>query len=204
MIEAIDSYIPLPERDLDKPFLMPVESAFSIPGRGTVICGSIESGIVKKGDDVELIGHGKNIIKTVATGLQTFHKSLDQGEAGDNLGILVRSVKRDDVKRGMVLCKPGSVKASKRCRVQVYILTKEEGGRHKPFLSNYKSQMYIRTGDVSAVVTLDEGTEFVMPGDNASFVLTLLNETPLDKGLRFTLREGSKTVGTGVITELLD
>jgi len=203
LIQAIDKHIPLPVRDLDKPFLMPIEMAFSIPGRGTVISGSIERGIVKKGDELELIGQGKNA-KTIATGLEMFYKSLDSGEAGDCIGILVRSVKRDDAKRGMVLCAPGSVKTYKKCKAQVYILTKEEGGRHKPFVSNYKAQMYIRTGDVAAYMTLTEGKEFVMPGEDSSFVLDLLHETPLEKGLRFTLREGGRTIGTGVVTEILE
>ena len=204
LIKAIDDHIPLPVRDLDKPFLMPVESTFSIPGRGTVISGSIERGVIKKGDELELVGHGKHVVKTISTGLEMFHKSLDRGEAGDVLGTLVRGIKREDAKRGMVLCAPGTVKAYKKCKAQVYILTKEEGGRHKPFVSNYTPQMYIRTGDVAATITLDEGKEFIMPGEDASFELNLFHETPLENGLRFTLREGSKTVGTGVVTELLE
>lgn len=204
LIEAVDGHIPLPERDLDKPFLMPVEDSFSIPGRGTVITGSIERGVIKKGDEVELLGQGKNTIKTIATGLEMFHKSLDQGEAGDNLGCLVRGVKREEVKRGMVLSAPGTTKAIKKCRAQVYILKKEEGGRHKPFVSNYTPQMYVRTGDVASTITLDDGKEFVMPGEDANFNLTLMHPMPLEKGLRFTMREGSKTVGTGVITELIE
>jgi len=204
LIEAVDEYIPLPERDLDKPFLMPVESTFSIPGRGTVVSGSIERGVVKKGEDLELVGQGKTILKTTATGLEMFHKQLESGQAGDVLGTLIRGVKREEVKRGMVLCKPGTVKAHKKCRAQVYILKKEEGGRHKPFISNYTPQMYVRTGDVAATITLAEGKEFVMPGEDAAFEMSLFYEMPLEKGLRFTLREGSRTVGTGVITELLD
>lgn len=204
LIEAVDSHIPLPERDLDKPFLMPIEDTFSIPGRGTVITGSIERGVVKKGDEVELIGHGRKPIKTNTTGLEMFHKSLDQGQAGDNLGALVRGIKREEVKRGMVLCAPGSAKSYKKCRAQVYILKKEEGGRHKPFVSNYTPQMYVRTGDVAATINLDEGKEFVMPGEDASFELTLFHSMPLEKGLRFTMREGSRTVGTGVVTECIE
>jgi len=204
LIEAIDSFIPVPERDLDKPFLMPVESTFSIPGRGTVVSGSIERGVVKKGDELEIVGQGKTVLKTIATGLEMFHKSLDRGEAGDVLGTLIRGIKREEVKRGMILCKPGTVKAYKKCKAQVYILTKEEGGRHKPFISNYTPQMYVRTGDVAATITLAEGKEFVMPGEDASFELTLFHEMPLEQGLRFTLREGSRTVGTGVITELME
>ncbi|XP_002159524.1 elongation factor Tu isoform X1 [Hydra vulgaris] len=204
LLAAVDSHIPLPKRDLDKPFLMPVEDSFSISGRGTVITGSIERGIVKKGDELELVGHSNVPIKTVATGLEMFHKSLEQGQAGDNLGALVRGLKREDVKRGMVLCAPGTVKAYTKCKAQVYILKKEEGGRHKPFVSNYTPQMYVRTGDVAATITLDAGKEFVMPGEDASFSLTLMHPTPLEKGLRFTMREGSKTVGTGVITEVIE
>lgn len=202
LIEAIDSHIPLAPRDLDKPFLLPVESTFSIPGRGTVVSGAIERGVIKKGDEVELVG-GKNNIKTIATGLEMFHKTLDRGEAGDVLGALIRGVKREDVKRGMVLAAPGTVKAYKKVKAQVYILKKEEGGRHKPFVTNYTPQMYIRTGDVAATITLPEGKDFVMPGDDSTFDLTLYHEQPLEQGLRFTLREGSRTVGTGVITELL-
>lgn len=204
LIEAIDEHIPLPARDLDKPFLMPIEDNFSIPGRGTVVTGSIERGVIKKGDEVEIIGHGKNTIKTTTTGLEMFHKQLDRGEAGDNLGALVRGVKREDVKRGMVLCAPGTVKAYTNFKAQVYILKKEEGGRHKPFLSNYTPQMYVRTGDVAATITLPEGKEFVMPGEDAAFSCTLMHPMPLENGLRFTLREGSRTVGTGVVTEVLD
>lgn len=204
LIAAVDEHIPLPQRDLDKPFLMPVEDSFSIPGRGTVISGSIERGVIKKGDEVELIGHGKDTIKTIATGLEMFHKSLDQGQAGDNLGALIRGVKREDVKRGMVLCAPGSVKACSKVKAQVYILKKEEGGRHKPFVSNYTPQMYVRTGDMAATITLDEGKEFVMPGEDATFTLKLFQSMALEKGLRFTLREGSRTVGTGVVTEILE
>jgi len=204
LIEAIDSYIPLAARDLDKPFLMPVESTFQIPGRGTVISGAIERGVVKKGDELELVGHGPNIIKTISTGIEMFHKTLDRGEAGDVLGTLVRGVRREDAKRGMVLCAPGTVKAHKKCKAQVYILTKDEGGRHKPFVSNYTPQMYIRTGDVASIITLPEGKDFVMPGDDAVFELTLFQEMPLETGLRFTLREGSRTVGTGVVTKILE
>jgi len=204
LIKSVDAHIPLPVRDLDKPFLMPVEDSFSIPGRGTVITGSIERGVIKKGEEVELLGLGKHAIKTTATGLEMFHKSLDQGEAGDNLGCLVRGVKREDVKRGMVLCAPGTAKAYKTCRAQVYILKKEEGGRHKPFVSNYTPQMYVRTGDVASTINLDDGKEFVMPGEDANFNLTLHHPMPLEKGLRFTMREGSRTVGTGVITELIE
>jgi len=203
LIEAIDSHIPLPVRDLDKPFLMPIESTFSIPGRGTVISGSIERGVIKKGEELELIGQGKHMT-TIATGLEMFHKSLDRGEAGDVLGALVRGIKREDAKRGMILCAPGTVKAYKKIKAQVYILTKAEGGRHKPFVSNYTPQMYVRTGDVAATITLEEGKEFVMPGEDASFNMELFVSTPLEKGLRFTLREGSKTVGTGVITEVVE
>ena len=203
LIDAVDEYIPLPVRDLDKPFLLPIESTFSIPGRGTVISGSIERGTIKKGDELEIVGHGTNVIKTTATGLEMFHKSLSRGEAGDVLGTLVRGVKREEAKRGMVLCKPGSMKSYKKCKAQVYILTKEEGGRHKPFVSNYTPQMFVRTADVSATITLPEGKDFIMPGEDTSMDLSLFFETPLEQGLRFTLREGGKTVGTGVITEVI-
>ncbi|EDO39883.1 predicted protein [Nematostella vectensis] len=203
LLEAVDSHIPTPARDLDKPFLLPIEDVFSISGRGTVVTGRIERGVIKKGDEVEFVGHGSKI-KTTVTGIEMFHKILDRGEAGDNLGALVRGVKREDVKRGMVLCQPGTVKSHSKFEAQVYILKKEEGGRHKPFVTSYTPQMYVRTGDVAATITLPEGKEFVMPGEDASFTVQLLFDVPLEQGLRFTLREGSKTVGTGVVTKILD
>ncbi|XP_031574648.1 uncharacterized protein LOC116308379 [Actinia tenebrosa] len=203
LLEAVDGHIPTPTRDLDKPFLLPVEGVFSIPGRGTVVTGRIERGVIKKGEEVEFVGHGSKI-KTTVTGIEMFHKLLDQGQAGDNLGALVRGVKREEVRRGMVLCAPGSVKSHSKFEAQVYILKKEEGGRHKPFISNYTPQMYVRTGDVAATITLPEGKEFVMPGEDANFSVKLMFDVPLEIGLRFTLREGSKTVGTGVVTKILE
>lgn len=202
LVDALDSYMPQPTRDLDKPFLMPIEDTHSIPGRGTVVTGSIERGKIHVGDDVEIVGG--SVMKTKATGLEMFHKSLTHGEAGDNLGALLRNVKREDISRGMVLCAPGTVKAYKKLTAQVYILKKEEGGRHKPFVSNYTPQLYSRTGDMAATITLPEGTEIAMPGDDTSVTMDLLEPVPLEPGLRFTLREGSKTVGTGVITECIE
>lgn len=203
LLEAVDSYIPTPPRDLDKPFLMPVEDVYSIAGRGTVVTGRIERGVIKKGDEVQFVGH-KSGTKTVVTGLEMFHKTLDRGEAGDNLGALVRGIKRDEVKRGVVLCVPGSVTSYSKFQAEVYILKKEEGGRHKPFVTNYTPQMYVRTGDVAATITLPEDKQFVMPGENANLSFELMWDMPLEVGLRFTLREGSKTVGTGVVTQLGD
>jgi len=204
LIQAIDDHIPLPERDLNKPFLMSIESSFQIQGRGAVASGSIERGTVKKGDDVELIGQGSRPIKTNISGLEMFHKSLTRGEAGDVLGTLLRGVKREDLKRGMVLCAPDSIQARKRFKAQVYILLEEEGGRHKPFVTNYTPQLYIRTCDVAATLTLPEGKEMVMPGEHCTFEISLLYETAIDIGSRFTMREGGRTVGTGVVTEILD
>jgi len=203
LVEAFDEHIPLAERDLEKPFLMPVESTYQIPGRGTVLSGAIERGSIRKGDELDLIGMGKHI-KTTSTGVEMFHKTLERGEAGDVLGTLVRGVRREDAKRGMVLCAPGSIKAYKKIKAQVYILKKEEGGRHKPFVTNYTPQMFVRTCDVAAKISLPEGKEFVMPGEDSAFEMTLMHATPMEKGLRFTLREGGRTVGTGVVTDVLE
>eukprot|EP00112_Aurelia_sp_Birch-Aquarium-sp1_P014895 Seg3249.1 transcript_id=Seg3249.1/GoldUCD/mRNA.D3Y31 product="Elongation factor Tu mitochondrial" protein_id=Seg3249.1/GoldUCD/D3Y31 len=203
LLEAVDSHIPTPTRDLDKPFLLPVEDTFSISGRGTVVSGRIERGIINKGDEVEITGQGVTL-KTTVTGLEMFHKQLDHGEAGDNLGALVRGIKREDVKRGMVVCAPGSIKSYTKFDAQVYILKKEEGGRHKPFVSNYTPQIYVRTADVAAAITLPEGTSFVMPGDDAKFTMALMHPLPIELGTRFTLREGSRTVGTGVVVNLIE
>lgn len=203
LLKHVDEWIPTPTRDLDKPFLMPIEDVFSISGRGTVVTGRVERGVIKKGDEVEFVGHGSKT-KTTVTGIEMFHKLLDRGEAGDNLGALVRGVKRDEVRRGMALSAPGTSRSNTKFKAQVYILKKEEGGRHKPFITNYQPQMYVRTGDVAATITLPEGKEFVMPGDDASFTVTLMFDMPLEVGLRFTLREGSKTVGTGVVTEIIE
>ncbi|KAL9981507.1 hypothetical protein ACROYT_G010214 [Oculina patagonica] len=197
LLEAVDEYIPTPARDLDKPFLLPIEDVFSIAGRGTVVTGRVERGTIKSGDEVEVVGHGSKA-KTIVTGIEMFHKLLDRGEAGDNLGALVRGLKREDVKRGMVLCAPGTVKSHTKFEAQVYILKREEGGRHKPFVSNYQPQMYIRTGDVAATITLPEGKDFIMPGEDATFTIKLMFDIAIEQGLRFTLREGSRTVGTGV------
>lgn len=175
---------------------------FSIPGRGTVVTGRVERGTVKTGDEVEFVGHGAKG-KTTITGIEMFHKLLDRGEAGDNLGALLRGTKREEVKRGMVLCAPGTIQPHTQFEAQVYILKKEEGGRHKPFVSNYQPQMYIRTADVSATITLPEGKDFVMPGEDASFTIKLMFDIALETGLRFTLREGSRTVGTGVVTKII-
>ncbi|XP_065055274.1 elongation factor Tu-like isoform X1 [Rhopilema esculentum] len=203
LLEAIDSHIPTPTRDLDKPFLLPVEDTFSISGRGTVVSGRVERGRINKGDEVEITGHGTTL-KTTVTGLEMFHKQLDNGQAGDNLGALVRGIKREDVKRGMVMCAPGSIKSYTKFDAQVYILKKEEGGRHKPFVSNYTPQLYVRTADVAAAIKLPEGVSFVMPGDDAKFSMALMHPLPIEIGTRFTLREGSRTVGTGVVTNLIE
>lgn len=204
LVQALDDHLRLPERDLDKPFLMAIEDTYSIPGRGTVVTGSIERGVIKKGDELDIVGHSETPMKTIATGLEMFHKSLTRGEAGDNLGALLRGIKREDVKRGSVLCKPGTVATYSKIKAQVYILKKEEGGRHKPFVSKYTPQMYVRTGDVAATINLPEGKEFVMPGEDSEFILNLMHPMPMEKGLRFTMREGSRTVGTGVITDCIE
>jgi len=204
LMEAVDSWIPLPPRDNEKPFLMPVEDVFSITGRGTVATGRIETGVVHVGDELEMIGLGADGKKTVCTGVEMFRKLLDEGEAGDNVGLLLRGIDKDEIKRGMVLAKPGSVKPHKRFKAEVYILKKEEGGRHTPFHNKYRPQFYLRTMDVTGEITLPEGTEMVMPGDNVTITVELLTPVACSLGLRFAIREGGRTVGAGKITEILE
>jgi len=203
LMEAVDKYIPQPDRPKDQPFLMPIEDVFSISGRGTVVTGRIERGIVKVGEEVEIVGI-RDTQKTVVTGVEMFRKLLDQGEAGDNVGALLRGVDREGVERGQVLCKPGSVKPHKKFKAEAYILTKEEGGRHTPFFANYRPQFYFRTTDVTGVVTLPEGTEMVMPGDNISFDVELITPIAMEEKLRFAIREGGRTVGAGVVAKITD
>ncbi len=198
LMAEVDSYIPQPERPIDLPFLMPIEDVFSISGRGTVVTGRVERGIVKVGDEVEIVGL-RPTQKTVMTGVEMFRKLLDQGQAGDNIGALLRGTKREDVERGQVLCKPGSVKGHKKFKAEAYILTKEEGGRHTPFFANYRPQFYFRTTDVTGIVTLPAGTEMVMPGDNISFEVELITPIAMEEKLRFAIREGGRTVGAGVV-----
>ncbi len=203
LMDAIDSYIPQPKRDIDKPFLMPIEDVFSIAGRGTVVTGRVERGVVKVGDEIEIVGI-KPTQKTVVTGVEMFRKLLDQGEAGDNIGVLLRGVKKEEVERGMVLAKPGSITPHTKFKAEAYILTKEEGGRHTPFFNGYRPQFYFRTTDVTGVVKLAEGVEMVMPGDNMSCQVELITPIAMDKELRFAIREGGRTVGAGVITEVIE
>jgi elongation factor Tu len=203
LAEALDNYIPEPERDLDKPFLMPVEDIFSITGRGTVATGRIEQGIVNTGDEVEIVGI-HDTTKTVVTGVEMFRKILDQGQAGDNVGCLLRGTKREDIERGQVLCKPGSITPHTKFKAQVYCLKKEEGGRHTPFFNGYRPQFYFRTTDVTGVANLPEGTEMVMPGDNVEMTVELIQPIAMDEGLRFAIREGGRTVGSGVVTEVVE
>ena len=202
LMAAVDSYIPQPERAVDLPFLMPIEDVFSISGRGTVVTGRIERGIVKVGEEVEIVGI-KATVKTTCTGVEMFRKLLDQGQAGDNVGILLRGTKRDDVERGQVLCKPGSITPHTKFKGEVYILTKEEGGRHTPFFSNYRPQFYFRTTDVTGSIKLPEGTEMVMPGDNVAMEVDLIAPIAMEKGLRFAIREGGRTVGAGVVADVI-
>ena len=202
LMEAVDSYIPQPERDIDKPFLMPVEDVFSISGRGTVVTGRVERGIVKVGEEVEIVGL-KNTVKTIVTGVEMFRKLLDQGQAGDNIGALLRGTKREDVERGQVLAKPGSITPHTKFKAESYILTKEEGGRHTPFFTNYRPQFYFRTTDVTGIVQLPEGVEMVMPGDNVSMDVELIAPIAMDEGLRFAIREGGRTVGAGVVAKIV-
>jgi elongation factor Tu len=203
LMDALDSYIPQPKRDIDKPYLMPIEDVFSIAGRGTVVTGRIERGIVKVGDEIEIVGI-KPTQKTVVTGVEMFRKLLDSGEAGDNVGVLLRGVKKEEVERGMVLAKPGSITPHTKFKAEAYVLTKEEGGRHTPFFKGYRPQFYFRTTDVTGVVTLAEGVEMVMPGDNMSCSVELITPIAMDKELRFAIREGGRTVGAGVITEVIE
>jgi len=203
LLEAVDSYIPTPERAVDRPFLMPVEDVFSIQGRGTVATGRVERGVVKVGEEVEIVGV-KATSKTVATGVEMFRKLLDQGEAGDNVGVLLRGVKRDEIERGQVLAKPGSITPHTRFKAEVYVLSKEEGGRHTPFFNGYRPQFYFRTTDVTGVVTLPEGTEMVMPGDNVAISVDLITPIAMEKELRFAIREGGRTVGAGVVSDIVE
>jgi elongation factor Tu len=203
LADALDTYIPEPERDLDKPFLMPIEDIFSITGRGTVATGRVEQGIVNTNDEVEIVGI-KATNKTVVTGVEMFRKILDQGQAGDNIGALLRGTKREDIERGQVLCKPGSITPHTKFKAEVYCLTKDEGGRHTPFFSGYRPQFYFRTTDVTGVAQLPEGTEMVMPGDNVTMDIELIQPIAMDKGLRFAIREGGRTVGSGVVSEITE
>jgi elongation factor Tu len=205
LMDAVDSYIPEPERDVDKDFLMPVEDVFTISGRGTVATGRIERGKVKVNGEVEILGMGKDTVKTTVTGVEMFRKLLDEGMAGDNVGLLLRGIERKDVVRGQVIAKPGSITPHKKFKAQVVILTKEEGGRHTPFFKNYRPQFYFRTTDVTGSIELEEGVEMVMPGDkNVSLTVSLLTSVAMEKGLKFAVREGGRTVGAGIVTEVLE
>jgi elongation factor Tu len=203
LFEKIDSYIPTPERDIDKPFLMPVEDVFTITGRGTVATGRVERGTVKVGDEVEIVGLAEETRKTVVTGVEMFRKLLDQAQAGDNIGALLRGIERKDIERGQVLVKPGSIKPHTTFTAQVYVLTKEEGGRHKPFFSGYRPQFYFRTTDVTGVIQLPEGTEMVMPGDNITVTVELISPIAIEEGTRFAIREGGRTVGAGAVASII-
>jgi elongation factor Tu len=203
LMDALDAYIPEPKRDVDRPFLMPVEDVFSISGRGTVATGRIERGRVKVGEEIEIVGM-KDTTKTTVTGVEMFRKLLDEGQAGDNVGCLLRGVKREDIERGQVLAKPGSITPHTKFEAEAYVLTKEEGGRHTPFFNGYRPQFYFRTTDVTGVATLPEGTEMVMPGDNIKLSVTLITPIAMDEGLRFAIREGGRTVGAGVVTKILE
>jgi elongation factor Tu len=202
LVEALDTFIPLPERDVDKPFLMPVEDVFSISGRGTVVTGRIERGVIKVGEEIEIVGI-RDTQKTTVTGVEMFRKLLDQGQAGDNAGLLLRGTKRDDVERGQVLCKPGSIKPHTEFEAEVYVLSKDEGGRHTPFFKGYRPQFYFRTTDITGACELPEGVEMVMPGDNVKMAVTLINPVAMDEGLRFAIREGGRTVGAGVVAKII-
>ncbi len=203
LMDAIDSYIPDPVRDIEKPFLMPIEDVFSISGRGTVVTGRVERGVIKVGDEVEIVGI-RDTLKTVCTGVEMFRKILDQGQAGDNIGVLLRGTKRDEVERGQVVAKPGTITPHTKFKAEAYILTKEEGGRHTPFFNGYRPQFYFRTTDVTGVVTLPEGIEMVMPGDNVAMEVSLIMPIAMEKELRFAIREGGRTVGAGVISEIIE
>ena len=204
LMDAVDAWIPLPPRDIDKPFLMPVEDVFSITGRGTVATGRIETGVIHTGDEVQIIGLGAENLKSVVTGVEMFRKILDEGQAGDNVGLLLRGIDKNEIKRGMVIAKPGQVKPHSRFKASVYVLKKEEGGRHTPFHNKYRPQFYIRTLDVTGEITLPEGVEMVMPGDNVEITVELIYPVACNVGLRFAIREGGRTVGSGQITEILD
>jgi elongation factor Tu len=202
LMAAVDAYVPQPERAVDQPFLMPIEDVFSISGRGTVVTGRVERGVVKVGEEVEIVGI-RPTARTTCTGVEMFRKLLDQGQAGDNVGVLLRGTKRDEVERGQVLCKPGSITPHTRFLGEVYVLTKEEGGRHTPFFSNYRPQFYFRTTDVTGSIKLPEGTEMVMPGDNVAMEVELIAPIAMEKGLRFAIREGGRTVGAGVVADVI-
>ncbi len=204
LMDAVDTWIELPKRDIDKPFLMPVEDVFSITGRGTVATGRVETGVIKVGDEVEIIGLGAEKLKSTVTGVEMFRKLLDQGQAGDNVGLLLRGIDKDQIKRGMVLCKPGEVTPHTEFKASVYILKKEEGGRHTPFHNHYRPQFYIRTLDVTGEISLPDGTEMVMPGDNLEITVKLICPVACSEGLRFAIREGGRTVGSGQITKIID
>ena len=203
LMTAMDEYIPMPERPVDQPFLLPIEDVFSISGRGTVVTGRVERGIVKVGEDIEIVGI-RETAKTVCTGVEMFRKLLDEGRAGDNVGVLLRGTKREEVERGQVLCKPGSITPHTKFEAEVYVLGKEEGGRHTPFFNNYRPQFYFRTTDVTGAVTLPEGTEMVMPGDNVKVTVALINPIAMEEGLRFAIREGGRTVGAGVVAKIIE
>ena len=204
LMDAVDSYIPTPERPVDQPFLMPIEDVFTITGRGTVVTGRVERGVVKLSDEVEIVGLSKESKKTVVTGVEMFRKLLDQAEAGDNIGVLLRGIQREEVERGQVLAKPGTIHPHTKFKAQVYVLTKEEGGRHTPFFTNYRPQFYFRTTDVTGVIELPEGTEMCMPGDNVDMTIELITPIAIEKGLRFAIREGGRTVGSGVVAEVIE
>lgn len=203
LMQAVDDYIPTPDRALDKPFLHPVEDVHSIAGRGTVVTGRVERGCVLKGQEIEVVGFGSKI-KAAVTGIEMFHKELDRGEAGDNLGVLLRGLKRDDIRRGMVLAQPGTIKSHKNFNAQLYALTKDEGGRHTPFVSNYQPQLFTRTADITCKIILPDDVPMVMPGDNVKVKVELFTDVAIENGSRFTIREGGKTVATGVVTEITD
>jgi elongation factor Tu len=203
LLDALDSYIPVPERPVDQPFLMPIEDVFSISGRGTVVTGRIERGVVKVGDEIEIVGI-KDTTKTTCTGVEMFRKLLDSGEAGDNVGVLLRGTKREEVERGQVLCRPGSITPHTKFEAEVYVLSKDEGGRHTPFFSNYRPQFYFRTTDVTGAVDLPDGVEMVMPGDNIKITVSLIAPIAMEEGLRFAIREGGRTVGAGVVAKIIE
>jgi elongation factor Tu len=200
----MDSYVPQPKRIIDKPFLMPVEDVFSITGRGTVATGRVETGTLKINEEVEIVGIKETTSKTVVTGIEMFRKLLDQAEAGDNIGALLRGTKKEDIERGQVLAKPGTITPHKKFNAEVYVLTKDEGGRHKPFFNNYRPQFYFRTTDITGVCELPKGMEMVMPGDNVSMVIELIHPIAMDKGLNFAIREGGKTIGSGVVADIIE
>jgi elongation factor Tu len=202
-MDAVDSYIPLPKRDLDKPFLMPIEDVFSISGRGTVVTGRIEQGKIKIGDEVEIVGFA-DTVKTTITGIEMFNKEMREGEAGDNVGVLLRGTKKEDVQRGQVLAAPGSITPHKKFKAQLVVLSKEEGGRHSPFFTGYRPQFYFRTTDVTGTIALPAGREMIMPGDNVEVIVELIGKIAMDKELKFAVREGGRTIGAGVVTEIIE